>query len=246
MSDIKKNEVFNYGNYGNYYWVIKISYNNIKALVIYVVLCIVAFFALIITGVGIGIVATTDSVALAGGLGIIGIIIAFAVLLLIAGYILDVIKIAINREDGAPEIDPVRQIINGAKLVVVSFVYMIIPIILMAILAAINEYLAIVGIIIFIFFALALMMGQCRLAKTESLGYALNIGEALKDISEIGIVKVLLVIIIVGIIGVVLSLIGSSIAQYSEIIGGILTSIFSVYIAFFQNRAYGLLYSDIE
>ncbi|AMK15585.1 DUF4013 domain-containing protein [Methanobrevibacter olleyae] len=220
--------------------------NNIKALVIYVVLCIVAFFALIITGVGIGIVATTDSVALAGGLGIIGIIIAFAVLLLIAGYILDVIKIAINREDGAPEIDPVRQIINGAKLVVVSFVYMIIPIILMAILAAINEYLAIVGIIIFIFFALALMMGQCRLAKTESLGYALNIGEALKDISEIGIVKVLLVIIIVGIIGVVLSLIGSLIAQYSEIIGGILTSIFSVYIAFFQNRAYGLLYSDIE
>lgn len=220
--------------------------NNIKALVIYVVLCIVAFFALIITGVGIGIVATTDSVALAGGLGIIGIIIAFAVLLLIAGYILDVIKIAINREDGAPEIDPVRQIINGAKLVVVSFVYMIIPIILMAILAAINKYLAIVGIIIFIFFALALMMGQCRLAKTESLGYALNIGEALKDISEIGIVKVLLVIIIVGIIGVVLSLIGSLIAQYSEIIGGILTSIFSVYIAFFQNRAYGLLYSDIE
>ena len=91
--------------------------NNVKALLIYVVLGIVAFLALIITGVGL-IGAGEATGLLSGGLGIlgiVGIIIAIAIFALIAGYMLDVIKIAINREDNAPEIDPVRQIINGIK-----------------------------------------------------------------------------------------------------------------------------------
>ena len=102
--------------------------NNVKALVIYGVLGIVAFLALIITGVGL-IGAGEATGLLSGGLGIlgiVGIIIAIAIFALIAGYMLDVIKIAINREDNAPEIDPVRQIINGIKLFILSVIYMII------------------------------------------------------------------------------------------------------------------------
>ena len=163
--------------------------NNVKALVIYAVLMIVATFALIFTGVGF-IGATETAGATAGGLGlmgIIGIIIAFAIFALITGYMLDVMKIAINREDGTPEIDPKRQIINGIKLFVLAIIYMIIPIIIMAILAAINEYLAIIGLILFIVFCILLVIAQCRFAKTESLGEALNFGEVINDIKEIGI-----------------------------------------------------------
>ena len=222
--------------------------NNIKALVIYAVLTIIAALALVFTGVGF-IGASQSSGAAAGGLGIlgiIGIIIAFAILLLIVGYMLDVIKIAIMREDGAPEIEPARQIVNGVKLIVLSIIYLIIPIIIMAILGAINEYLSIIGFILLIVFALLLLIAQCRFAKTESLGDALNFGEVINDIKEIGIVKVIAVLIIVAVIGFILNLIGSGIGQVSEIVGSILTSLFTLYCAFLQNRAYGLLYSDAE
>ena len=223
--------------------------NNVKALVIYAALMIVATLALVFTGVGL-VGASEATGLLSGGLGImgiIGIIISLAIFILIAGYMLDVIKIAINREDAAPEIDPQRQIINGLKLIALAIVYMIIPIIIMAILAAINETLgAIVGIILLIIFAILLLIAQCRLAKTESLGEALNFGEVINDIKEIGIVKVIAVLIIVTVIAYILSFIGVGIGQYSEIIGSILTAIFSIYTAFFQNRAYGLLYSDAQ
>ena len=226
--------------------------NNVKALLIYVVLGIVAFLALIITGVGL-IGAGEATGLLSGGLGIlgiVGIIIAIAIFALIAGYMLDVIKIAINREDNAPEIDPVRQIINGIKLLILSVIYMIIPIIVMAILSAINETLALLGLILgfilLIVFAILLVIAQCRFAKTESLGDALNFGEVINDIKEIGIVKVIAVLIIVAVIGFILNLIGSGIGQVSEIVGSILTSLFTLYCAFLQNRAYGLLYSDAE
>ena len=222
--------------------------NNIKALVIYAVLSIIAALALVFTGVGF-IGASQTSGAASGGLGIlgiIGIIIAFAILLLIAGYMIDVIKIAIMREDGAPEIEPARQIVNGVKLLVLSIIYMIIPIIIMAILGAINEYLSIIGIILLIVFAVLLLIAQCRFAKTESLGDALDFAAVIEDIKEIGIVKIIAVVIIIGVIAFILNLIGSGIGQVSEVIGSIITAILTIYCTFFQNRAYGLLYSDAE
>lgn len=223
--------------------------NNVKALVIYVVLGIVAFLALIITGVGL-IGAGEATGLLSGGLGIlgiVGIIIAIAIFALIAGYMLDVVKIAINREDSAPEIDPVRQIINGIKLFILAIIYMIIPIIIMAILSAINETLGLIlGFILLIVFDILLVIAQCRFAKTESLGEALNIGEVINDLKEIGIVKVLAIIIIIGIISYVLSAIATGIGNFSEIIGAILSGIVTIYTTFLQSRAYGLLYSDAE
>ena len=223
--------------------------NNVKALVIYVVLGIVAFLALIITGVGL-IGAGEATGLLSGGLGIlgiVGIIIAIAIFALIVGYMLDVVKIAINREDSAPEIDPVRQIINGIKLFILAIIYMIIPIIIMVILSAINETLGLIlGFILLIVFAILLVIAQCRFAKTESLGEALNIGEVINDLKEIGIVKVLAIIIIIGIISYVLSAIATGIGNFSEIIGAILSGIVTIYTTFLQSRAYGLLYSDAE
>ena len=97
-----------------------------------------------------------------------------------------------------------------------------------------------------IVFAILLVIAQCRFAKTESLGEALNIGEVINDLKEIGIVKVLAIIIIIGIISYVLSAIATGIGNFSEIIGAILSGIVTIYTTFLQSRAYGLLYSDAE
>ena len=191
--------------------------------------------------------AMANNVFAAIGSGIIGIIIAFIVGFVISGYELDIIKFAVERDPGSPGLDFVRQFINGVKFFVVTIVYMIIPIIISAILAVIfQQWLSlIISAIVGIVFALALMMGQCRLAKTEDLGYALSIGDAIGDISRIGIVKLLLFVIIVFIITFVLFFIVGAIMRWNSTVGGILFGILGVYITFFSARATGLLYSDV-
>lgn len=118
----------------------------------------------------------------------------------------------------------------------------------MAILGAINDTLGlIVGVILFIIFGLALFMGACRLAETESLGYALNIKEAINDIMSIGIVKLLVILIVIVIIGAILNIIAGLFSGHGtigDILSVIISAVVSAYMLFFQNRAIGLLYSD--
>ncbi len=225
--------------------------NNIKALLVYIVLTIIMALVLVFSGVGL-IGATGTSGALAGGLGIvgiIGIIIAILIALLIEGYMLDVLKIGIDKGDNAPEIDIARQVINGIKYLVLIFVYMIIPFIIMLLLGQINSTLGlIVGIILMIVFAFALLMGACRLAKTGSLGEALNIPEAIKDITKVGVVKILLILIVFIVISMIVSLIVSlfgGLGDIGSLIGAIINGIVNAYLLFFYNRSIGLAYSDI-
>ena len=181
------------------------------------------------------------------GSGIIGIIIALFISFIITGYQLDIIKYGIERDNGAPGIDFIRQFFNGVKYFVVNIVYMIVPIIIAAILAVIFQHWlsGLLTVIISIIFAFALMMGQCRLAKTEDLGYALSIGDAIGDISRVGISKVVLFVIIMFVISFVLLMIVGLINQWNTTIGGILLGILGVYLVFFNGRATGLLYSDV-
>ena len=89
------------------------------------------------------------------------------------------------------------------------------------------------------------MMAQCRLAKTEDLSDALAIGEAIGDISNVGIVNLLIFIIAIALISVVLLFICGLIAQWNSIVGGILIGIVVIYLVFFGGRALGLLYSNV-
>ena len=222
-------------------------FHNIKALIIYVILGIIAGIAVIGT-VGAMIVGMNDNNFLTMiGSGIIGGIVTLIVGFVISGYELDIIKYGIERDNGSPNLDFVRQFINGVKLFVVNIVYFIIPIIVGAILSVIfQDWLSgLITAILFIIFALAALMGQCRLAKTENLGNALSIGEAIGDITRVGIVKLILFIIVVFIIVFILALIVGFISQLNSIVGGILTGILGVYITFFVSRATGLLYSDV-
>lgn len=220
---------------------------NIKALIIYLILGIILGIAIAGTlGAVLAGVAAKNPFATIGS-GIIGIVVAFLIGFLINGYQLDIIKYGIERSDAGPEIDFVRQFINGVKFFVVDIVYMIVPIIVGAILAVIFQHWLsmLISVILAIIFGLAMFMAECRLAKTEDLGHALAIGEAIGDISKVGIAKLIIFIIIVTIIALVLFSIASAVSQWNSTIGGILMGIVGVYITFFTGRATGLLYSDV-
>lgn len=102
----------------------------------------------------------------------------------------------------------------------------------------------IIAVVIFIIFAFLATMGESRLANTGSLGEALNIPEAFRDLTRIGIGKViaviLLTVIVVAVIEAIFGYVYGRIPQLS-----ILSIVVTPYLAFFTQRATGLLYSDI-
>lgn len=223
-------------------------FNNIKALIIYMVIGIVCGLLGGASLMGVLLAAQGNNALAAGGLGFIGILILIIGGLLISGYGLDIVKFGIERRDDAPGIDIVRQVLNAIKVFIVGIVYYIIPAIIGWLLSALLGNGILTTIIIFIIavvFAFAQFMAICRLAKYDSLGEALAIGEAIGDVSKVGMLKVLLTIIAVFIIAFIIAMIIGVIVQYNNAIGGVLFGVFGVYLAFFYNRAVGLLYSQV-
>ncbi len=101
-----------------------------------------------------------------------------------------------------------------------------------------------VAIIVFIIFSFLQTMAEARLANTGSLSEALNVLEAAKDIKRIGIGKVIILVLLVIIIVAVIEMIFSALFSIVPILS-ILSIIITPYLAFFAQRAVGLLYSDI-
>ena len=224
----------------------KYPIENAKALMIYLLLLIAGGMGLFIIGIGIGIGNITESPIIAAIIAIIGFIEFIIMLLLMEGYVLDVVKIGIYRENKSPEIDFSRQILNGLKLLVLALIYVGISIIIIAILVNIHPYLIILGILIYVVAIFSFIMAQCKLAKTDSLTEALNIDVAIKDISKIGILKVVAIVVIFSVISYALTAVTNIIQQYSTIVSLLLAMIFTIYLGFAQSRGYGLLYSHIE
>ena len=223
-------------------------FHNVKALVIYIILGVIAA---IIGGTTIlsfaGAMATKGFAGFAfSGVGIVGIIVFILILFLIEGYALDIIKFGIERRADSPGIDFGRQVSNAIKLIVVDVVYYLIPAILVFILGLFlrDWIMTIISLILVILFALANFMAKCRLAKSDELGSALAVGEAIGDISRVGFGKLLATVIVVVIIAVLIVVIVGIIGGINDLIGDILFGIALVYLVFFYNRAIGLLYSD--
>ena len=223
-------------------------FRNVKALVIYMILGIIAA---IIGGTTVLTFATSmatkgfSSFAL-GGVGVVGIIVFILLLFLIEGYGLDIVKFGIERRADGPGIDFGRQVSNAVKLLIVSIVYYVVPAVIIFILGLFlrDWIMTIISLILVILFALANFMAKCRLAKSDSLGEALAIGEAIGDISRVGLGKLLATVILVVIIAVIIVVLIGIIGSISDIVGDILFGIFLVYLVFFYNRAIGLIYSD--
>lgn len=222
-------------------------FNNIKALLIYLVLGIILGIVVIGSFSAAVVSFQADNALAFIGSGILGIIFALLIGFVISGYELDIVKYGIQRDDDAPNVDFVRQFINGVKLFIVNIVYMIVPIIIGAILAVIFQHWlsSLIMIVLSIIFALALLMAICRLAKTEDLSNALSISEAIEDISRVGYLNVIIFIIVIFGISFILNFIVAIISQWNSTIGSILFGILGIYITFFMARATGLLYSDV-
>lgn len=223
-------------------------FENLKALMTYVILGFILGIVIAITGVGtISGIDKSSYITLI--IALIGLFISILISFLINGYGLDIIKLGITRSNASPEIDLQRQVINGVKSFILSIVYYIVPIIIMLVLSLIFKkwILYIVGFILLVLFSLAATMGQCRLAKTEDLSYSLNISSAIDDIFNIGLIKVLLTIIIIMIVLIVITVIFNFIFNiiFNQIIASAILGIIEVYLTFFSNRAMGLLYSEI-
>ena len=220
---------------------------NIKALAIYAILGIILGIVAGSSLLAVLFSASSKNVLATIGSSLLAVIVTLVLGFFITGYQLDITKYGIERREDGPGVDFVRQFMNGIKLFVVNFVYMIIPIIISVIVGMIfqNWLTSVITFIVTIIFALGMMMAQCRLAKTEDFGYALDIGEAIKDVTRVGLLKLLLLIILVFIITFILFFIVAAIMQWNSTIGGILMGIIGVYVVFFSARATGLLYSDV-
>lgn len=223
--------------------------NNIKSLIIYMIIGIVAALLAGASLFGMMASASGNNVLAAGGFGFIGILVVIIGALLVSGYGLDIVKFGIERREDGPGIDFVRQIVNAIKLIVVNIVYYIVPAIIVWLLTTLlgNGILTlIIAFIVAVVFTFMQIMAICRLAKYDSLGEALAFGEALGDLSKAGgILKVLATIIVIFIIAIIIAFIIGIILNYNATIGGILLGIFGVYFIFFSNRAIGLLYSEV-
>ena len=101
-----------------------------------------------------------------------------------------------------------------------------------------------IAAILFIIFSFIQYMANSRLANTDSLGDALNIPEAFKDIQRIGVGKVVATIVLLIIIIAIINAILGAFYQYVPQLA-ILNVIVTPYLMFVTNRATGLLYSDI-
>ena len=160
---------------------------------------------------------------------------------------MDIIKFGIERRADGPGIDIGRQVSNAIKLLAVNIAYYLIPAIIIFVLGLFlrDWILTIISIILLIVFALANFMARCRLAKTDSLSDALAVGEAIGDISKVGIGKLIATVILVVIIAIVIMILVGIIGSINDLVGDILFGIALVYLIFFYHRAIGLLYSNV-
>ena len=221
----------------------KYPIKNLRVMGFYLVLFIVAAIGLVIIGRGIDSAAANIAISLL--LCIIGFIILIIPLLLLQGYLLDVIKIGIIRGNNPPGLDIKRQILNALKLLALMLAYMGVPVLLTYSLGIIHPYLSVIGILMIIVSFFPFIMAQCKLAQTDSLTAALAIGEAIGDLIRIGTFKVVAVVIIFTVLSYAISIIGNLIQQSSQTIGILFTLIFTIYLGLAQSKGYGLLYSYI-
>ncbi len=102
-----------------------------------------------------------------------------------------------------------------------------------------------VALILFVIFSFLQSMAKTRLANTGSIWEALNIFEAAKDITKIGVGKVILLILLLVLIIPIIEIILIVILRGFLLLLPLINIILIPYLALTFQRALGLLYSNI-
>ncbi|WP_225369747.1 DUF4013 domain-containing protein [Methanobrevibacter arboriphilus] len=183
--------------------------NNWQNVLILGLLTIIANIVLVIPAIGISL----NSIGFTGIVLTIVSIISFIINLIIMGYSFSIIKNTVNNIDTIPSFEIGNNILNGLKILIISIVYYIIPVIITILVAiasgafnnlaqiialsggAISDELAfnlfasffavmIVGIILFIITTLIITIGIARFAEKGNMGAAFKFGEIFNTIKK--------------------------------------------------------------
>ena len=173
------------------------------------------------------------------------------------GYSINVIKRGIDNSNEIPDFDFVNNFVDGLKLILIGFVYFIIPLIITLVLlfvfgaigSGLNQVVGSLGIwaliaVIFIIFGIFAIVAQARFAISHSISDALSIGEVFEDVKRIGILKIILFLIVVSILISVLALILAIITVIPVIGVMIIDLLLGGFIFLFLNYGIGLLYAE--
>ncbi|MBR6023913.1 MAG: DUF4013 domain-containing protein [Methanobrevibacter sp.] len=180
--------------------------------------------------------------------------------LIAGGYFLSVMKEGIERSGLIPEYDFAKNIVDSIKVWVLGFIFSLIPMIIIFILAFLvvgiggsNQnalgagmvILVIVALILEIIFCIFLTIAILRLAHYDSLSEALSVSALREDLSAIGIGNFILVYIILGLIAGVILFVGVFI-MLIPIIGSIIFLMLIIpYVYLALSYGFGLMYSEI-
>ena len=194
-------------------------------------------------------------------------LVTLIVAIIVLGYCVEVIKSGADGDDTLPDFDYVKQFVNGIKALILDIIYFIIPAIITIIVASATGLFTsftkivymkttmntftnaltitlIVAIILFIIFSLMSFTGLVRFAKTGSGTEGLRFRQILRDMSKVGLIKIIVTLIVIYIIAFVLSLIIGLIGliPYIGVFIGIFVGV--PFMLLFLYRAIGLLYAD--
>jgi len=155
-----------------------------------------------------------------------------------------------------------RLLVDGAKIFIVSLIYMLIPTILIVIgaisvvggafssqeetvtsgvlLGGTGVALFLVGIILAFFFLIVLGVGIAHMVKTEKFGKAFAFGELVSIIRGIGWAKYLGWVIVTSLI----ALLVGGVAGRIPIVGWLISTVVSPFLTVFIFRSLGDLYND--
>lgn len=194
--------------------------------------------------------------------------------LFISGYMIRVIKKALNNDISLPNFDNIgAMFIDGVKVLIITIVYQLIPIILMFVgFILMNQFIAtennmflvgllisfigvIISIIMYIFHLIAI---NHFVAKDKQLNEALNFRDVFAVVKGIGFFRILATVIFTGLIcGIIVCVAGGIVGftmgllslipgLYQKLIFGtiiIMALIISPFIFLFESRVFGSLYN---
>lgn len=194
------------------------------------------------------------------------IIIGFIISLIIMGYQFNVIKFAIDKNSELPGFENILNIlINGVKYFIVSFIYNIIPLIVL--IGGIefvhfqnSDYLfSIISLILFAIFNFLLVMGLANMIDKDEFKKAFDLKEITDKIANLGWIKYIgiilftyiiyaIIMVAVGVIFALLTMLIALFINHPMVVMGILSVIqglfVSSYVSIFINRVYGSVYRE--
>lgn len=185
---------------------------------------------------------------------IILLIIAFIMIIFLCGYELKVLKWTLNKKEGLPSFDGIgRMFIDAIKVIIISIIYSIIPMIC-------NQFSSILGTILGIIFTLFMVLGIAHMFYKDSFIAAFKINEIVEVMKKINVLDYIGTYILLAIISIIIVIVAAmigtlvlvlcvySINMIVVMIGIVIlfALIFAAiaYISIMSSRVYGNLYLE--